>query len=378
MTNQDLELAFRDFFDEKFDKIFFTLHKRYLKSSTSSHDDWQEKHQGQATAGLRIVSSENEQLNSEQLRDYVEEAFTKFYYKKLYTDDITPSKWEGYVYTIANNLVMDFFRKEKKIRKSVNSEPKARPSDKNLLLSDAEHLDMQQVKTFLNIADDDLEQSGQRLLVFLSNLVSLSIGFIPNQKHIASILLQDENYQHLPFTEAKERINTRSVSEWYTRGKQGVINQIQQVMQGQLDEWLLKMQAEEVKDYWKAYQELLQSSSLDYQQLEVQYKQIFGAEIEQVFLQKSEQMMPPMFELLILLDEKKYQHRKLVKKALSQELKTSKLADLQKLLNKQLKLPIDLVRRFFKRQLPLSKSALQVHVIAACLKQKREAEEIQD
>lgn len=51
MTNQDLELAFRDFFDEKFDKIFFTLHKRYLKNRSGGNEQWQEEHQGQATAG---------------------------------------------------------------------------------------------------------------------------------------------------------------------------------------------------------------------------------------------------------------------------------------------------------------------------------------
>lgn len=374
MTNQNLELAFRDFFEEKFDKIFFTLYRRYLKNGGQQQEHWQEEHQGQATAGLRIVRTDQEQLNSEQLRDFVEEAFTKFYYKKLHSGDIEPSKWEGYVYTMANNLVMDFYRKEKKIRKTVNSPEKARPSDKNLLLSVAESLDMQQVKTFLQIADDELEQRGQQLLGMISNLVSLSIGFIPNQKHIASILLQDENYQHVPFTEAKARMNTRSVSEWYTRGKQAVINQIQQALEGELEDWVLQLQSNTQGDYWEVYQQLLQKNALDYQDLETQYKQVFGSEIEGVFQKKSQDAVPPIFELLVLLDEPKYAHRKLIEKAATQQIGNTKLPALQKLLNKQLKLPIDLVRRFFKRQLPLSKSALQVHLLASCLKQERKIE----
>lgn len=372
MLNQNLEQAFTTFFDEKFDKIFFTLYKRYLKDQSTSHGEQWNEH-----SELRVVKSDIQPLDSEQLRDFTEEAFTKFYYKKLHTGEIEPSKWEGYVYMIANNLVMDFFRKEKKTRKSVNSSPDARPSDKNLLLSVAESLNMQQVKKFLNIrSDDELEQSGEEILIFLSNLVTYSIGFIPNQKHIASLLLQDENYHHLPFTEAKERMNTRSVSEWYTRGKQAVINQISKAMEEPLEDWVHHPQ--EKPQQWQMLQQLLGTVNLNYKHLEAQYKQVFGHDLEKKFEVFSSEFEPSLRELLILFNEKKYPHRKLFYKALKHQIETTDTNKLKQVLNKELKLPIDLVRRFFDRQLTLINSALQVGLIANCLKEQQTIREVED
>lgn len=364
MNSPNLEQAFSNFFDEKFDKIFFALHKRYLSKSSSNADNWNEQSE------LRIVGQEQE-LNSEQVRDFVEEAFTRFYYKKLHTGEIEPAKWESYVYRIANNLVIDFFRKEKKTRKSVNSPAKARPSDKNLLLSVAEAVDMQVMKQFLAVSsDEELEQSGQKALSFLSNLVTFSIGFIPNQKHIASLLLQDENYEHVSFSEAKERLNTRSVSEWYTRGKQAVISQITHALNDRLEDWVVAGKKTAYEQEWKTLKELLNIGDYALGQLEAQFKQVFGQEVEEVFRDKAQTTQPSMYELLILFNEKKYAHRKLFFKAQKHKVDTTNAQSLKRTLNKQLKLPIDLVRRFFNRQLGLIHSAIQVYLLADCLKKK--------
>ncbi|MGB0525877.1 MAG: RNA polymerase sigma factor [Flammeovirgaceae bacterium] len=363
MTEQNLEQAFSTFFDEKFDKIFFSLYKRYLKNESSSHEEVE------AHGELRIVTSE-QTLDTEQIRDFVEEAFTRFYYKKLHTGEIEAAKWESYVYRIANNLIMDFFRKEKKTRKSVNSPEKARPSDKNLLLSVAEILEMQHIKQFLELkSDEELEQSGQLALTFLSNLVTYSIGFIPNQKHIASLLLQDENYEHISFKEAKERLNTRSVSEWYTRGKQAVMNHITQALSEKVEDWVIESRNAGNIAEWKFLKNLLKQEGLEVAKLEVQYKQLFGKDLEERFAIQVSSFTPPLYELFILFNEKKYAHRKLFFQAYKNELDVSD-KKLKHILNKQLKLPIDLVRRFFSRHLALINSALQVFVIADCLKQK--------
>ena len=113
-------------------------------------------------------------------------------------------------------------------------------------------------------------------------------------------------------------------------------------------------------------------------QLESQYKQIFGQETAVSFNSKTKEQLPPIYELLILLNEKKYKHRKLFQTAFEHKVEVSDPKGLRHTLNKKLKLPIELVRRFFDRQLALIHSALQVYWIAECLKSKKEMNQVED